>query len=33
MHAESPENDAEWEKPILEGYIFYDSIYVTFLKR
>ena len=28
----SPENYAEWKKPIAEGYILYDSIYITFLK-
>lgn len=33
MQVESPENCAEWEKPIPKGYIPYDSIYITFLKE
>ena len=26
---ESPENDAEWKKPILKSCILYDSIYIA----
>lgn len=29
---ESPENCAEWEKPIPKGYLLYNSIYRAFLK-
>lgn len=33
MQVESPENYAEWEQPVPNGYILHDSICVPFLKR